>query len=97
MPVCDLPSLFGGPKQVDHKLPFLVHKPGEARTLIFKLRPCAVRSDLKNKHEISRKCLIFKIRSYSARSELKIRVLASLGKRFFFFFCSSQGVGRSHG
>ena len=37
----------------------------------FKIRSCTVRSDLKNKHEISRKCLIFKIRSYSARSDLK--------------------------
>ena len=37
----------------------------------FKIRSCTVRSDLKNKHEINRKCLIFKIRSYSARSDLK--------------------------
>ena len=45
--------------------------PREASTLIFKIRSCIVRSDLQNKHEISRKCLIFKICSYSARSDLK--------------------------
>ena len=45
--------------------------PREASTLTFKIRSCVVRSDLKNKHKISRKCLIFKIRSYSAGSDLK--------------------------
>ena len=45
--------------------------PREASTLVFKIRSCTVRSDLKNKSEISRRCLIFKIRSYSARSDLK--------------------------
>ena len=52
-------------------MPYLLNKFREASTLIFKIRSCTVRSDLINKHEISRKCLIFKIRSYSARSDLK--------------------------
>ena len=54
-------------------------KPREASTLIFRIRSCAVRSDLKNKHEISRKCFIFKIRLTVQDRILKIRVLASLG------------------
>ena len=41
------PSVFSGTK------------PREASTLIFKIRSCAVRSDLINKHKISKKCLIF--------------------------------------
>ena len=45
-------------------------EPKEASTLIFKIRSCTVRSDLKTKHESSRKCLIFKIHSYDARSDL---------------------------
>ena len=46
-------------------------RPREASTLIFEIRSCAGRSDLKNKQKISWKCLIFKIRSYNARSDLK--------------------------
>ena len=45
--------------------------PREASTLIFKIRSCAVRSDLKNMPEISRKCLVFKIHSCNARSDLE--------------------------
>ena len=51
----------------------------EASTLIFEIRSCAARSDLKNRHKISRKCLI--LRSALAMQDriLTIRVLASLG------------------
>ena len=45
--------------------------PREASTLFFKIRSCTVRSDLKNRHKIGRKCRVLKIRSCSARSELK--------------------------
>ena len=52
----------------------------EASTLIFKIRSCTVRSDLKTKHKISRKCLIFKIRSYNARSDLRNKSARFSGK-----------------
>ena len=45
--------------------------PREASTLIFKIRSCTVRTDLKNKAFSAAFVLIFKIRSYSARSALK--------------------------
>ena len=58
-----------------------VSEPREASTLIIKLRSCTVRSDLKNTHEISRKCLMLtKIRSYSARSDLKNKSARFPGK-----------------
>ena len=46
------------------------HFPEEASTLIFNIRSCVVRSDLKNK-VFSAFLLVLKIRSYSARSDLK--------------------------
>ena len=52
---------------------FGVHLPREASDLIFKIRSCTVRSDLKNK-VFSAVFLIFKIRSYSARSDLKNKI-----------------------
>ena len=60
--------------------------PREARDLIFKIRSCAVRSDLKNKHKVCRKCLIFKIRSYSARSDLKNKIPRFSGKSIHSIF-----------
>ena len=55
------------------RLNFLDGLEGEASTPIFSVRSCAVRSDLKDKRKISRKCLILKIRSYNARSDLKTK------------------------
>ena len=67
-------------------LPKTHPKPREASTLIFKIRSCTVRSDLKSKHEISRKGLIFKIRSYSARSDLKNKSARFSGKNIWALF-----------
>ena len=66
--------------------------PREASTLIFKIRSCTVRSDLKSKHKISRKCLIYKIRSCSATSDLKFK-----SARFSGFWDSiAEGGYRTH-
>ena len=52
---------------------FRITYPEKRALLIFKIRPCAVRSDLKIRHFSADFVLIFKIRSYSARSDLKNR------------------------
>ena len=51
----------------------------EASTLIFKIRPCTVRPDLKNKAFSADFVLILKIRSYNARSDLKNKSACSSG------------------
>ena len=48
--------------------------PREASTLIYKIRSCAVRPDLKNKVFLADFGFILKIRSYSARSDLKNKI-----------------------
>ena len=66
--------------------------PRDASTLIYKIRSCIARTDLWNKHEISRECLIFKIQSCNARSDLKNKsAIASLG--YFCFGGGEKGGG----
>ena len=63
---------------------FFATFPREASDLIFKIRSCAVRSDLKNKvFFFSDFVLIFKIRSYSARSDLKNKIARFSGSPDF--------------
>ena len=51
-----------------------VHLPREASDLIFKIRSCTVRTDLKNEAFSADFVLIFKIRSYTARSDLENKI-----------------------